>query len=91
MVFFSFSAKEKVSEELKSTARVLTVILVLGTEPRIRDARASSLVWLREMRRVLKGVRESWRANSLPRPSEAPVIMAQLEGGPKVRSLRALC
>lgn len=38
------------------------------------------------MRRRLKGVRESWRANSLPRPSEAPVIIAQLEGEPKLRS-----
>ena len=38
------------------------------------------------MRRRLKGARERLRANSLPRPSEAPVMMAHEEGGPKLRS-----
>ncbi len=49
-------------------------------------ARASSLDLVREMRRMEKPARESWRANSLPIPSEAPVTMAQELGGPKVRS-----
>lgn len=53
---------------------------------RICWARKSSFEAVREIRRMLKGVRESWRAYSLPRPSEAPVMIAQLEGGPKERS-----
>lgn len=69
---------------LKSKARVFTDMA--GFAERICWARLSSFDWVREIRRRLKGVRERWRANSLPRPSEAPVMIAQLDGGPKVRS-----
>lgn len=61
-------------------------MLRLGERVEISEARASSLDAVREMRRRLNFWRESWRANSLPMPSEAPVTMAQLLGGPKVRS-----
>lgn len=46
-------------------------------------ARASSLDDVREIRRREYLERASWSANSLPMPSEAPVITAHDLGGPK--------
>ena len=50
-------------------------------------ATASSLLAVREIRRVLYPALERASAYSLPSPSEAPVMTAQvLEGEPKERS-----
>lgn len=70
-------------------ARTLVETL-LGVWEVISWARASSLDWVREMRRMEKPARESWSANSLPMPSEAPVTMAQDFLGPKLRSWRGV-
>jgi hypothetical protein len=53
----------------------------------IWDARLSSLDWVRETRTRLKPLRAICRANSLPMPSDAPVMTAQLPFLPKLESL----
>lgn len=52
----------------------------------ISEARAESLDSVRETRRTLKPFEASWRENSLPMPSEAPVTSAQEPLGPNLRS-----
>lgn len=54
----------------------------------ISEARAESLDSVRETRRTLKPFEASWRENSLPMPSEAPVTSAQEPLGPNLRSWR---
>ena len=84
LIFMAKDVKKFSPRWAKSRAQVS--ILMFGFWDSISAARAESLEAVREMRRRLKGVRARCRANSLPRPSEAPVTMAQLVGGPKVRS-----
>lgn len=57
MELCNFSKDSGEVQVLKSKARVLT--LILGLEARICSARSSSLDWVRDMRRRLKGVRDS--------------------------------
>ena len=52
----------------------------------ISEARVESLEAVREIRTRLKPFWASWMAYSLPIPSEAPVITAQVPLGPYVRS-----
>ena len=66
----------------KSMAR--TLVLMPAFLVSISEASASSLDCVREMRTMLKPLRASWRAYSLPMPSEAPVTTAQEPLGPNL-------
>jgi hypothetical protein len=59
-------------------------------EDLICEARDSSFEAVRETRIRLKPFFASWRAYSLPMPSEAPVMTAQEPLGPKEESCRDL-
>lgn len=61
-------------------------MVVEGFRERICWMRASSLEAVREMRKREYLERASWSANSLPMPSEAPVMTTQDFGGPKEES-----
>ena len=78
------SARQSLDEAwAKSSARVFVRILYF-------DSRAWARVWsleaVRDTRRTLKFFEASCVANSRPIPSEAPVMRAQEDGGPKVES-----
>jgi hypothetical protein len=76
-----YSGSEALAKSMESVSTEIEGEAVL-----IWDARLSSLDWVRETSTRLKPLRAICSANSLPMPSDAPVMTAQLPFLPKLES-----
>lgn len=76
----SFRRAKSASEFLEKS--IASVFVSTPCFEEISEASASSLEAVRETRRTLNLRAASWRAYSLPIPSDAPVMTAQLPLGP---------